>query len=82
MQPNAAQDRDHEDYNIIGKLKPGVTVAQAQAEMNTLTPGLRQIIRRNIRPMAASRSNRAAAGSRGDARRTLVICSAPSRSSS
>ena len=42
MQPNAAQDRDHEDYNIIGKLKPGVTVAQAQAEMNTLTGRLRQ----------------------------------------
>src|SRR6201995_841608 len=39
---NAAQNRDHEDYNIIGKLKPGVSVEQAQAEMNTITARLRQ----------------------------------------
>ena len=38
---NAAQDRDHEDYNIVGKLKPGVSVKQAQAEMDTITARLR-----------------------------------------
>jgi len=38
---SAAQDRDHEDYNIIGKLKPGVSVQRAQAEMDTLTARLR-----------------------------------------
>src|SRR5215470_19103314 len=38
---NAAQNRDHEDYNIIGKLRPGVSVAQAQAEMDTITARLR-----------------------------------------
>jgi predicted permease len=39
---NAAQNRDHEDYNILGKLKPGVSVPQAQAEMDTITARLRQ----------------------------------------
>jgi len=39
---NAAQNRDHEDYNILGKLKPGVSVTQAQAEMDTITAHLRQ----------------------------------------
>ena len=38
---NAFQNRDHEDYNILGKLKPGVSVQQAQAEMDTLTARLR-----------------------------------------
>jgi predicted permease len=39
---DAPQNRDHEDYNIIGKLKPGVSVEQAQAEMDTITARLRQ----------------------------------------
>jgi predicted permease len=39
---DAAQNRDHEDYNIMGKLKPGVTTAQAQAEMDTITARLRR----------------------------------------
>ena len=39
---SAAQNRDHEDYNIIGKLKPGVSSRQAQAEMDTITARLRQ----------------------------------------
>ncbi len=39
---NAAQTRDHEDYNIIGKLKPGVSVRQARAEMDTITARLRR----------------------------------------
>ncbi|HYK37222.1 ABC transporter permease [Alloacidobacterium sp.] len=38
---NAAQNRDREDYNIMGKLKPGVSVQQAQAEMDTITARLR-----------------------------------------
>jgi len=42
MPANAAQNRDHEDYNIIGKLRPGVGVKQAQAEMDTITARLRQ----------------------------------------
>jgi predicted permease len=39
---DAAQNRDHEDYNILGKLKPGVSVQQAQAEMDTITARLRK----------------------------------------
>jgi predicted permease len=41
MPADAAQNRDHEDYNIIGKLKSGVSVQQAQAEMDTITARLR-----------------------------------------
>jgi predicted permease len=42
MPPDAAHDRDHEDYNIMGKLRPGVSVKEAQAEMDTITARLRR----------------------------------------
>jgi predicted permease len=41
LAPSAAAVRGHEDYNIVGKLVPGVTVAQAQAEMDAITARLR-----------------------------------------
>jgi predicted permease len=51
LAPNAAsQVRDHEDYNLIGKLKPGVSVQQAQAEMDTITAGLRRQFPENYPP--------------------------------
>jgi len=40
--PKAAGVRTHEDYNIVGKLKPGVSLPQAQTEMDTLTARLRR----------------------------------------
>jgi predicted permease len=40
--PEAPENRDHEDYNILGTLKRGVSVGQAQAEMETLTARLRR----------------------------------------
>ena len=40
--PGAAQRRNGEDYNILAKLAPGVTPAQAQAEMDALTERLRR----------------------------------------
>ena len=40
--PKAPQIRGREDYNILAKLAPGVTVRQAQAEMDALTARLRQ----------------------------------------
>jgi len=40
--PKAATIRTHEDYNILGKLKPGVSMMQAQAEMDTITARLRR----------------------------------------
>jgi predicted permease len=39
--PAAAQTRNGEDYNIVARLAPGVSVAQAQAEMDALTARLR-----------------------------------------
>jgi len=41
LAPNAAQVRGHEDYNIIARLKPGVALEQARAEMATITARLR-----------------------------------------
>jgi putative ABC transport system permease protein len=41
MAADAASIRGHEDYNIVARLKPGVTAHQAQAEMDTLTARLR-----------------------------------------
>jgi len=41
LSAGAAAVRGHEDYNIIGKLKPGVSLKQAQAEMSTITARLR-----------------------------------------
>jgi predicted permease len=41
LDSGAATNRDHEDYNIIGELKRGVSVAQARAEMDTITATLR-----------------------------------------
>ena len=42
LPPTAPTTRTREDYNIIGKLKPGVGVQQAQAEMDALTARLRR----------------------------------------
>src|SRR5262249_20747581 len=42
MKADAAQQRGHEDYNVVGKLKRGVSVPHAQAEMDALTAGLRR----------------------------------------
>src|SRR5262245_18762982 len=39
--PTAAQARNREDFNIIGRLKRGVTLAQVQQEMDALTARLR-----------------------------------------
>jgi predicted permease len=39
---NAPEVRLREDYNILGRLKPGVSVEQAQAEMDGLTARLRR----------------------------------------
>ncbi|HYE86108.1 MAG TPA: ABC transporter permease [Vicinamibacterales bacterium] len=41
LSADAARIRNGEDYNLVGKLKPEVTVAAAQAEMDTITARLR-----------------------------------------
>jgi predicted permease len=42
LSADAARIRNAEDYNIIGKLKPGVTHTEAQAEMDAITARLRR----------------------------------------
>jgi predicted permease len=42
LAPAASQVRTQEDYNIVGKLNPEVSLAQAQAEMDTITARLRR----------------------------------------
>ena len=39
---DAATVRNREDYNIVGKLKPGVALEAAQAELDRVTAGLRR----------------------------------------
>src|SRR5207244_1936862 len=39
---SAATNRGREDHNVMGKLRPGVTAAQAQSEMHALTARLRR----------------------------------------
>ena len=48
--PKAAGVRTGEDYNIVGKLRLGVSVAQAQAEMDTITARLRRDYPENYPP--------------------------------
>jgi predicted permease len=50
LAPGASQVRTHEDYNIIGKLKPKVSLPQAQAEMDTITARLRRDFPDNYPP--------------------------------
>jgi putative ABC transport system permease protein len=42
LPPNAATIRNREDYNLLGKLRPGVSAAQAQLEMDAITARLRR----------------------------------------
>jgi len=46
----ASQVRDHEDYNIVGKLKPGMSLPQVQAEMDVITARLRRDFPENYPP--------------------------------
>jgi predicted permease len=42
LSPKSPQIRTREDYNIIGRLKRGVSIEQAQAEMDAITARLRR----------------------------------------
>jgi hypothetical protein len=42
LDADAASVRNREDYNILGKLKRGVSRDEAQAEMDLITTGLRR----------------------------------------
>jgi predicted permease len=42
--------RTHEDYNIFGRLRPGVSVAQAQADIDRIVSGMKQQYPENYPP--------------------------------
>src|SRR4030095_14084976 len=42
--------RTNEDYNIFGRLKPGVSVAQAQADVDRIVSGMKQQYPQNYPP--------------------------------
>ncbi len=42
--------RTHEDYNIFGKLRPGVSFAQAQADIDRIVSGMKQQYPQNYPP--------------------------------
>src|SRR6202041_3191779 len=75
LAPDAAQNRDHEDKNIIGKLKKGVALQQAQAEMDTITAGLRRDHPQNYPPNGGLTFGIVPLQEQvvGDARRTLLV---------
>src|SRR5205085_9165362 len=50
MSESAQTDRGHEDYNIFARLKPGVTPAQAQAEMDVIADRMKQQYPANYPP--------------------------------
>ncbi|MGH9854004.1 MAG: ABC transporter permease, partial [Blastocatellia bacterium] len=50
MSESARTNRGNEDFNIFAKLKPGITVAQAQADMDLLTGRMKQQYPENYPP--------------------------------
>src|SRR5262245_7276209 len=42
LEAGGSTDRDHEDYNIYARLKPGVTLAEAQSELDVIAGRMRE----------------------------------------
>ena len=42
MPESARANRGNEDFNIFGKLKPGISVAQAQSDMDVIAGRMKQ----------------------------------------
>jgi predicted permease len=50
LSETARSNRGNEDFNIFGKLRPGITVSQAQAEMDVLADRMKQQYPANYPP--------------------------------
>jgi predicted permease len=50
MSESARANRDNEDFNIFARLKPGVTIGQAQAEMDVIAGRMKQQYPANYPP--------------------------------
>ena len=50
MSESARANRGNEDFNVFARLKPGITVAQAQAEMDVIAGRMKQLYPENYPP--------------------------------
>jgi predicted permease len=50
LSESARSNRGNEDFNIFARLKPGITIAQAQAEMDIIADGMKQQYPANYPP--------------------------------
>ena len=57
--PQERAIRDNHNYNVVARLKPGVTLEQARAELNTISDRLAQAVSEGRQRLGRNRSSAA-----------------------